>query len=296
VVVASPAPLRRRRAWFHSGVRTRYLAVGHVVADVLAGGERRAGGTALYSALQAARLGLTATVVTRGDPAELGELLAPYEAELELIVQPAAETTTLLTDGSGSERRQRVQAWAGPVALERLPGAEILHLAPVAAELAGRARGGWPFVGLTPQGLVRRWEGPEDVVRVARCDPALIELAGRCDALVISEHEADSCAGLVERGLRDGATVAVTHGPASTRILLGRDCHEVAVEPVADPADDLGAGDVYAAAMFVALARGAEALTAARFAGAAAALRMLGTGPGAIADREAIERRAWIEL
>jgi sugar/nucleoside kinase (ribokinase family) len=47
-----------------------------VTIDVLPGGERRPGGTALYSALQAARLGLDATIVTRGREQELRELLA----------------------------------------------------------------------------------------------------------------------------------------------------------------------------------------------------------------------------
>src|SRR5258708_2380314 len=121
-------------------------------------GERRPGGTALYGALQAARLGLSATIVTRGAEQEIAAMLAPFAAELELIVQPAEATTTLATAGIGEERRQRLQSWAGPVALDRLPQAEILHLAPVAAELAGRAQGAWPFVRLTPQGLARRWE------------------------------------------------------------------------------------------------------------------------------------------
>jgi sugar/nucleoside kinase (ribokinase family) len=57
------------------------------------------------------------------------------------------------------------------------------------------------------------------------------------------------------------------------------------------PVEDLGAGDVYAAALFVALAEGREPYDAAAFAGAAAAVRMMGRGVGAIGDRAAIERR-----
>jgi hypothetical protein len=81
-----------------------------VTIDVLPDGQRRPGGTALYSALQAARLGLEATIVTRGRETELQELLAPFSGELRLIVEPAPATTTLQTTGSGEQRRQRMLA------------------------------------------------------------------------------------------------------------------------------------------------------------------------------------------
>jgi sugar/nucleoside kinase (ribokinase family) len=268
----------------------RYLAVGHVTVDVLADGERRPGGTALYSALQAARLGLSATIVTRGSEQEIAAMLAPFEAELELIVQPGEATTTLATTGMGEERRQCLQSWAGPVALDRLPHGEILHLAPVADELAGRAQGEWPFVGLTPQGLARRWEEPGGEIAMQAPDAGLVAIGGRCDAIVLSEQERTLCAALLERAIAGGATVAVTAGPGSTEVLAAKgQTWELPAEPVADPVDDLGAGDVFAAAFFIRLAGGDEPLAAARIAHAAAALRMLGVGAGAIATAAEIE-------
>jgi sugar/nucleoside kinase (ribokinase family) len=263
-----------------------------VTVDVMAGGERRPGGTALYGALQAARLGLHATIVTRGCEREIGAMLAPFEAELELIVQPAEATTTLATAGAGEERCQRLQSWAGPIALDRLPQAEILHLAPVAAELAGRAQGRWPFVGLTPQGLARRWERPGGEIVMQAPDPDLVAIAGRCDAIVLSEQERAPCAALLERAIAAGTTVAVTAGPGSTELLAaGGQTWELPVEPLADPVEDLGAGDVYAAAFFVRLAAGDGPLAAARIGHAAAALRMLGVGAAAIATAAEIEAR-----
>ena len=56
-----------------SGLRFDYAAVGHVTVDVLADGTRRAGGTALYSALQASRLGLRTVIVTQGVAGEIEE-------------------------------------------------------------------------------------------------------------------------------------------------------------------------------------------------------------------------------
>ncbi|MCW3026423.1 MAG: hypothetical protein JWM29_1855, partial [Solirubrobacterales bacterium] len=61
-----------------------YTTLGHVTIDIFADGSRQPGGTAFYSALQAARLGRRARIVTRGRPSELKELLEPYLAELEL--------------------------------------------------------------------------------------------------------------------------------------------------------------------------------------------------------------------
>ncbi len=63
-----------------------YTTVGHVTIDVLADGTRQPGGAAFYSALQAARLGCSAQIITQGRPAEIERLLDPYRAEIELQV------------------------------------------------------------------------------------------------------------------------------------------------------------------------------------------------------------------
>ena len=60
---------------------------------------------------------------------------------------------------------------------------------------------------------------------------------------------------------------------------------------VEDVVDDLGAGDVFAAAFFVALHEGAEPEQAARLGHAAAAVRIGADGPDAIGHRAQIEAR-----
>jgi sugar/nucleoside kinase (ribokinase family) len=59
--------------------------------------------------------------------------------------------------------------------------------------------------------------------------------------------------------------------------------------PPVETRDDLGAGDVFAAAFFIALADGCSPLEAASFGNAAAAVRVAGAGPGAIGRREEID-------
>jgi 1D-myo-inositol 3-kinase len=302
-----------RNARVDTDLHFDYTTLGHVTIDVLADGSRRPGGTAFYSGLQAARLGRRTLIVTRGRADELEELLEPYRGELELEILPAPHTTTLLTSGSGSERRQRVLAWAGPLTEDIAVDTSILHLAPVAREIPARWRGPAAFVGLTPQGLVREWsEGdgevslpaateagadagsqrPGDGAPPGRGAADALGIAGRCDAIVVSEEERPSCAGLIAAAAGAGAVVAVTAGPWPNTILLPQGgVLQPAVPAVEDPRDDLGAGDVFAAAFFCALAEGRSPDGAAAFANAAAAVRMQGAGPGAIGERAAIEAR-----
>ncbi|HEX3512154.1 MAG TPA: PfkB family carbohydrate kinase [Solirubrobacteraceae bacterium] len=266
-----------------------FVAVGHVTIDMLADGTRRAGGTVLYAAVQAARLGARAVILTRGVPEEIEGALGGLLEEVELVIDAAPETTTLQTTGTGLERRQRVLAWAGPIAPRPLR-ARVVHLAPVARELAS----GWDamhadLVGITAQGLVRRWDGLGDELSSdGGPDAAAVDLASRCDALVVSEQERASGAQLIDAALARGATVAVTAGASPTTVLTAQGAQILPVARRPAPVDDLGAGDVFAAALFLALARGAGSAEAVSFAHAAAAVRVRGVGPGAIGDEAAI--------
>jgi hypothetical protein len=322
-----------------------YTTVGHVTADVLADGSRRPGGSAFYSALQAARLGKRTLILTQGAPQEIERLIEPYREEIELQVLPAPATTTLTTSvtlatpvqpttppqammssqlithpqvitppqvitssqsatsprGAGEPRTQRVLAWAGQIA-EVTVDTAILHIAPIARETPRTWSGRADFVGITPQGLARAWDGEHGVADLAASDergvmrpaaPAQGALEGGCDALVLSEHERASCAGIIAAAREAGAVVAVTAGAQPTAILTGGGGGEVriAVPQVARPREDLGAGDVFAAAFFIALAEGRSPARAAAFANAAAGVRVSGVGADAIGNREAVEAR-----
>jgi hypothetical protein len=281
-------------------MRFDYTAVGHVTIDVMTDGSRRAGGGAFYSALQAARLGQRALIVTRGVREEVEGVLEPYREELALEVLDAPCTTTLLTSGRGGERSQRVLAWAGEIGAALVLDTEILHLAPIARETGGRWRGGAAFVGVTPQGLVRSWSGQDGHIVPRKLDPTL--LPQHCDAIVLSEAERESCAELLSAPAVAGGSdrlrlaqqpvIAVTHGEAPTELHLpGGATINVSVAPVERICDDLGAGDVFAAAFFIALHDGETAQAAAALANAAAAVRVAAQGAGAIGDRAAIEAR-----
>ncbi len=266
-----------------------YTTVGHVTVDVLPDRSHRPGGTAFYSALQAARCKLRTQILTKGNRAEIEDLLEPYRDELDLTVIPVEHTTTLQTVGEGLERHQRLLAWAGPIEGPIEVDTAILHLAPVARETPRAWSGHAEFVGLTPQGLVREWDAAGEIT----LRPLRPELAPeRCDAWVLSERERECCAEAAARAAAGGAVVAVTAGAHPTELQLpGGELLSVPTPPIAAPVDDLGAGDVFAAAIFLALHEGQPPAPAAAFAAAAAAVRVAKAGPDAIGDRRAIAAR-----
>jgi sugar/nucleoside kinase (ribokinase family) len=271
-----------------------------VTVDVIAtDSSRRPGGGAFYSALPAARLGLRTLILTQGSPPEIEALLEPYRAELAVRILPAPATTTLETSWPGGRRAQRLLAWAGPIAGPVEVNTQILQFAPVLRETPAAWRGHAAFVGLTPQGLVRAWDrrdqsGAEIFPAPVPADPRSLEalLPRGCSAVVISEQEHAACAPLLDAAIALGATVAITAGPGATSVQSpGGESTRVQAPAVAEPRDDLGAGDVFAAAFFVALDEGLPPERAAAFGNAAAAIRIEGSGSDAIGDRSAIEAR-----
>jgi sugar/nucleoside kinase (ribokinase family) len=273
-----------------AGARFDYTVVGHVTVDVMSDGSRRPGGSAFYSGLQAARLGKRTLILTQGAPGEIEGLMEPYRSELDLEILAAQQTTTLATAGAGDERSQRVLAWAGPMGEELSVDTEILHLAPVARETPRRWRGSASFVALTPQGLLRDW--PQKTGQIVLTAPDQRLIPAGIQAMVLSEHESERCEQLIADATRADAIVAVTAGagPTTVRLPGGRSL-VVEVPRVEHPREDIGAGDVFSAAFFVALAEGRTPQRAAEFATAAAAVRIAGDGVEAIGQRAAIEAR-----
>ena len=239
--------------------------------------------------------------MTKGVPAELEELLAPYRKELELKVHPAEHTTTLVTSGMGAERRQRISSWAGAITEPIEVDTSILHLTAVARETPSHWQGRAEFVGITPQGWMREWNESGEVAHV----PLHPEnIPAHFDALVISEFERRWCERVIvawtgaEAPAADAhghssaggaGVIAVTAGSAPTSVLL-RDgsAIDVPVPATANPRDDLGAGDVFAAAFFIALREGHAPVEAAAYGNAAATVRIASLGPQAVGDRAAI--------
>jgi 1D-myo-inositol 3-kinase len=259
------------------------LLAGHVTLDRHGSGFVP-GGAVTYCALAYAGLGARVRLVSAAGP----EFPPGVLGTAEVAFEPAPRTTTFQNAyGADGLRSQRVLAAARALEPARIPldwrEADLLHLSPVLAEVdlaafrrAVRAR----FTGLGVQGWVRRLE-PDGSVSQPRWDPAPEELAG-VDAAVLGEDDVPGQGDLVGRLARHIPVVAFTHGRRGCEVIVRGRTWRVGVHPARE-VDPTGAGDVFSAGFFLALAGGAEPPDAARLGAAAASICVEEMGPSALA-------------
>ncbi len=274
-----------------------YLAVGHIAVDLLPDGTPVLGGTALYSALTAARFGLRTAVLTRGNFNNHGEIITNalnhFAEEVEVILQSSQQPTVFTNTNVAGRRLQTIHSWAGRIDLSGIPAhwrsADIIHIAPVAQEIEPRQTGRLNpgFLGVTPQGWMRRW--PPSQHGPVSLGPLRLpsEVLSRIDAMVVNAEEQslarDEIEAVASRGL-----VAITRGPLAAQILdRGRLIEVPSIS--ARAVDDAGAGDVFASALFILRAEHESTIAAGRMAAIAAGLRIQHHGPEAVPTRQAVE-------
>jgi len=302
------------------------VAVGNPTIDLDDDGRRAVGGTVVYSALQAARLGLPALVVGRAAPADLATIGAACADEVRLALRPARATTVFHNSRLTEPRRQYLRERGGvldvrtdlaraaaivagqdpdapgpagpggrggpvgpvgPVGVRRQRG--ILHIAPVARETPATEiveRWEADLVGLTPQGLIRHWDAT-GAVHLTPLDDSP-RLGHAVDVLVTARAELPYLAGLVDVALNAGRIVVVTAGARGCEVWRRGGVDTFPAFPCPSLVDDTGAGDVFTAALLVELYHGRPLASAVAFAAVAAALSLRGIGPSRLADRAEI--------
>lgn len=274
------------------------MVIGHICADLLADGTFVLGGTALYSALTAVRLGWRVGVLTRGSYGkQLDGAMIPgieeYADQFQLIVQEAERPTVFVNEYQAGRRVQTVRHWAGEIDLRGLPphwrNARVLHLGPIAQEIDQKQTGGLApeFLGITPQGWMREWPRSGGRVKLNHLRIAP-ELLSRVDGVVVSEEEISLSRDTVDHvGARRLAVI--TRGEYGARVVFGGDHAETPGYKV-EVKDMTGAGDVFATAFFLkATERHTSAVDAARFANAVAALSVKAVGASGVPTLEQVE-------
>jgi sugar/nucleoside kinase (ribokinase family) len=271
--------------------RPDYLVIGHVAKDLQPGdAPPHPGGTAIYSAITAQRLGLQAAIVTALAPEDSYLLDSPRDEGIWIHAAPSLHTTTFRnTYDAEGHRTQLLPAHASPISPADVPdawrAAPIVHLGPVAQELPAGMAGLFPpcLLGITPQGWMRSWDKAGHVRHSALpINPALYDLPPGAIIVLSMEDIAfdtttlDQYTALVQ-------TVIVTQSAGEA--LIFTQGHPTGSVPacVANPIDPTGAGDVFAAAFFIRYHETSSLIEAARFAHAAAARAIEAYGTEGIA-------------
>lgn len=172
--------------------------------------------------------------------------------------------------------------------MEALPEGSAVLYGPVADELEGfatlpRPSGSGALAGAAPQGLLRRWDA-EGKVSVG-WPPGISRRLAALDLVSLSEAELPAGENLIV------PLLAITRGRRGAVIRRpGTPDTEVSAAPGAE-VDPTGAGDVFAAALFVSLWRGLPIERAAPLAAAAAAISVESPGTSGIPTLEEARAR-----
>ena len=252
-----------------------YLVIGHVTRDLI-DGHFTIGGTVSYAARTALALGCRVGIVTSAE-ADLD--LAALDGVL-IARHSAAATTTFKNIYTSTGRRQMLHGLAAPLSREMVPAdwqPDIVHLGPVARECAPSLVDafGEAFIGVTPQGWMRRWDEAGQVSGGSweSAEPIL----ARADAVVLSEEDVAGDRVLISRYAALTQLLVVTQGREGCTVHTGGESRHFPAPPMRE-VDPTGAGDIFAAAFFYCYRRREDPWEAARFANCIAAYSVTRAG------------------
>jgi len=265
-----------------------FVAVGHVTLDHF-GATMRPGGAALFAAVTAHRLGLSAAILTsHGDDFPL-ELIP---SQIEVVSVPAHETTHFTHRHDDGRRVMDVPTVAGPLGPADVPedwaDARIVLLAPVVDEVEPLLVTAFPeaTVGAAAQGWLRSRDR-EGALTMRPWSPPEF-LVGRLQAIFLSQEDvAGHEAPIVELYQRVpiGVLTAERHGAL---LFVNGERYEVKPRPAVQ-SDATGAGDVFAATFLVQYEQTGDAWEAAAAAACAGSLAVEGAGWSSLPDRATLE-------
>jgi 1D-myo-inositol 3-kinase len=260
-----------------------FVAIGHVTLDHF-GEAVRPGGSALYAAVTAQRLGLSAAILTSHAP---DFPLDDVPTQIEVVGVEAPSTTAFEHRTAAGGRVLRALGAAQRLTSADLPpdwrGAPLVLLAPVLQEvdppLAAAFRDA--AIGAEVQGWLRAMNG-EGLVRPTRW-PAPNAVLDRVQAIFVSAHDVRGQESQVTEWVQRVPLAVVTTGAAGALLYVNGDRFEVRPRRTRE-VDSTGAGDVFAAAFLVHYDRHGDPWEAAEAATCAASLSVEGEGWSAVPD------------
>jgi sugar/nucleoside kinase (ribokinase family) len=265
-----------------------FVAIGHVTLDRF-GDSVRPGGSALYAAVTAHRLGLSVGLLTSHDDEFPLEVIP---SRIEVVSVPADETNLFEHRQETSGRVSHVRAVASPLTAADVPedwrDASLTLLAPVVDEVdpmiatlftdgaVGAAAQGW-VRQVKPDGLVipRPWSSPERLLQSVQ-------------ALFLSREDILGQEAEVVEWFQRMPVGVLTADRSGALLFVNGERYEVHPRP-AHEVDPTGAGDVFAATFLIQYQREGDPWLAAAAAACAGSLAVEGEGWSAVADRAALQ-------
>jgi sugar/nucleoside kinase (ribokinase family) len=241
-----------------------YLVIGHLTQDITPAGPVL-GGTAAYAALTAAALGLRVGILT----AYPADRPLPELATIQVAAQPGPQPTTFQNLATPAGRVQFLHHMADVLQVDMLPetwlSTPIVHFGPVAHEIPEDMLDLFAdsFIGITPQGWMRRWDA-QGAVTTGKW-PKAAEVLTKASAVVLSLEDVAGDEETVARFSEWAPMLVVTEGAHGARLYQGHQMQRISA-PKTPETDATGAGDIFAAAFFVHLYRTGSMEAAARFA------------------------------
>ena len=260
-----------------------FVAIGHVTLDHF-GEVTRPGGAALYAAITAHRLGLSAAILTsHAVDFPLDALPTP----IEIVGLEAPATTAFEHREARGGRALRVLGAARSLAAGDLPvdwrPAPLVLLAPVLQEVDPTLAAAFPdaAVGAEVQGWLRAVDRDGAVSPTHWKAPAAT--LGRLLVIFASGHDVLGQESQVTEWVQRVPLAVVTAGAAGAILYVNGDRYEVRPRKTRE-VDPTGAGDVFAATFLIHYDRTGDAWEAAEAATCAASLSVEGEGWSTVPD------------
>jgi sugar/nucleoside kinase (ribokinase family) len=265
-----------------------FVAIGHLTLDRF-GDVSRTGGAALFAAVTAHRMGLSAAILTSHAEDFPLEVIPP---QIEVVSREAASTTLFEHGQRDGRRTLRLVSVADPLRVGDVPEdwreAPLVMLAPVAGEvdprvvepfeeatIAAEAQG-W-LRGVSPEGVI----GPRPWVPPAG-------LLARLQALFLSAEDVRGQEPAMLEWLQRLPLAVMTAGGAGALLYVNGERYDVRPHP-ARVVDVTGAGDVFAATFLLRYHFDADPWEAAAAAACAASLSLAAKGWEGVPDRATLE-------